>query len=132
MEKETLSAIEIEKLTDYFNRNDLLYLGMGRESPIPGKNSKATFCLHVVPATILKPRKVVILVPKNVSIYFLESSSNTLQLITSDSDSDTTLTKFLALFPGHKYTASLKPSNEEDLINGMDIVSVSTPGNHSE
>lgn len=132
MKKEILSDTEIKKLTEYFNQTDHLLLGMGRESLIQERNNKATFCLHVVPETILGPQKAVILVPKDVSIYCLESSSNTLWLIMSDSDSDMMLTKFLALFPDHRYMASLKPSNEEGLIDGMDTVSVSTPASYSE
>lgn len=130
--QEILSDTEIKQLTDYFNRVDHLYLGMGRELLTKEANNNATFCLHVVPETTLKPQKAVILVPKDVSICCFESSNNTLRLIISDSDSDTTLTRFLAHFPAHKYTASVKPLRGEGLISGMDIVSVSTPVNYSE
>lgn len=129
MKNGMLNATEIKKLIDYFNRRDRLYLGMGRELHTQEQANRATFCLHVVPETILEPKKAVILGPKDVSISYFESNNQCLQLIMSDSDSATTLTRFLAHFPAHKYTASVKQLNVEGLINGMDIVSVSTPEN---
>lgn len=132
MELETVQDIEIKKVTDYIKLLDLSSLGMERESLIPLVDSKHTFSLLQVPETILSPEMVIALVPSNVSLYSLTSKGSFLTLITSVSDSVTTLTRSLTVCHEGIYGAYPKLLKGAKLFPGKDTDSKSIPEKCSE
>lgn len=129
---ETISDSMLQKLVEHFDSKDRSFLGMGKGSPIQDLANNLMFCLRPVPEITLSHRKAVLLVPKDYSIYCLESNHNFLTLFTSDLDSDMMPTRYYPHSAAVKSIPLPNAPNEEGLIDGANIISVSTPASSLE